>query len=88
MDTKYFSLKKMFWAYTICSIPFALLVGILALFNVIPVYFNETAYYGFKGLIISIVFVPFIGMLFGVTNWLALNFGVFIYRSFSKRVKE
>ena len=49
MDTKYFSLKKMFWAYTICSIPFALLTGILAIFDVIPVYFNETPYYGFKG---------------------------------------
>jgi len=88
MDTKYFSFKKMFWAYTICSIPFALLVGILTLLNIVPVYFNETPHYGFKGLIIIIVIVPFIGMLFGVTNWLALNFGVLIYRGFSKRIKE
>jgi len=78
----------MFWSYIISSIPFGLLVGILTLFNVIPVYFNETPYYGFKGLIITIVFIPFIGMLFGVTNWIVLNFGVLIYRGFSKRTKE
>lgn len=85
MDTNYFSLKKLFWAYTICSIPFALFAGILTLFNLIPVYFNETPYYGFKGFILIIVFVPFIGILFGVINWLALNCGVLIYRSFPKR---
>lgn len=88
MDTNYFSLKKMFWAYTICSIPFALLTGILALFNVMPVYFNDAPHYGFKGFIITIVFIPFIGLLFSVTNWLALNFGVLIYRGFSKIIKK
>lgn len=88
MDSKYFSLKKLFWTYTICSIPFALLAGILALFNVIPVYFNEIPFYGFKGFIITIAFIPFIGMLFSLTNWLALNFGVLIYRGFLKRIKK
>lgn len=88
MDTKYFSLKKLFWAYTICSTPFALIAGILSLFSVIPVYFNETPYYEFKGFIITIVFIPFIGILFSITNWLALNFGVLIYRVYIKRIKR
>ena len=88
MDTKYFSFKKLFWAYTICSIPFALLAGILAMLNIIPIYFNEAPHYGFKGFIITIIFIPFFGVIFGVTNWLALNFGILIYRSFSKRIKK
>jgi hypothetical protein len=88
MDTNYFSLKKMFWAYTICSIPFALLTGILSLLNVIPVYFNEAPNYGFKGFILSIIFIPFIGLLFSVTNWLALNLGVLLYRAFYNKFKQ
>lgn len=88
MDNKYFSLKKLFWTYIISSIPFALLAGILSLFNVIPVYFNKIPYHGFKGFIITIALIPFIGILFGVTNWIALNFGVLLYRGFLKSIKK
>ena len=84
MDTKYFSLKKLFWSYVMCSIPFALLTGILALINVIPVYFNEIPYYGLKGFFITITFIPLIGVIFSLTNWLALNFGVLIYSNLLK----
>ena len=85
MDTQFFSFKKLFFAYTLFSVPFALLAGILSLLNVIPVYFNATAYYGIKGLIITIIFIPFVGIIFSITNWLALNFGVLLYRKISKK---
>ena len=88
MDNKYFSFKRLFWAYTFCSIPFGLLAGILALFNVSAVYFNNEPVYGFKGLIITIVFIPFIGLVLCCTNWLALNFGSFLYASFLRIYKK
>jgi hypothetical protein len=81
---KFFPFKKMFWSYTFCAIPFALLASILALFNVMPVYFNESPHYGIKGFIIPIVFIPFVGLLFSITNWLALNFGSILYNAFLK----
>lgn len=85
---QYFSFKKMFWSYTFCAIPFALLAGILALFSIMPVYFNGAPNYGFKGFIIPIVFIPFIGLLFSVTNWLALNFGTVLYNAFLRLTKK
>jgi len=88
MDTKYFPLKKMFWSYTFCAIPFALLAGFLALFNVMPVYFNESPHYGFKGFIIPIIFIPFIGFVFSITNWLALNFGTLLFNALLKITKK
>lgn len=84
----YFSFKKMFWSYIFCAIPFALLASILALFGVIPVYFNEVPNYGLKGFVIPIVFIPFIGLLFSVTNWLALNFGAVLYNAFLRFIKR
>lgn len=79
-----FSFKTLFWAYTCCVIPFALLGGILSLFNISAVSFNNAHVYGIKGFIITIVYIPIAGLILAVTNWLALNFGRLIYNSFSK----
>ena len=87
MDKQYYSFKKLFWSYTFCSIPFLLLAGLLALFKIAPVYFNEAPVYGLKGFIVSIVFIPFTGIILSSCNWLALNFGFMLYNSFQKMSK-
>jgi hypothetical protein len=88
MEREYFSFKKLFWSYTFCSIPLFLLAGFLALFHVIPVSFNDAPVYGLKGLLISILFIPFFGLVFSAINWLVLNFGYFLYNAFLKALKR
>jgi hypothetical protein len=88
MGKNCFSFKKLFWSYIFFGTPLAIVGGLLALFHVTPIYFNETPTYGFKGLIIAILFVPFLGLLLGGANWVALNFGYFLYNAFLKSIKK
>jgi len=84
---KNFTFKKLFWSYTFCMVPFALLSAFLALFNVVPVVFNGRDTFGVVGFIVPIAFIPFFGLLFSGFNWLALNFGHWLYISFCKMLK-
>ncbi len=88
MDKSYFSFKRLFWSYSFCFIPLALLAGLLALFHVSPVYFNDLPTYGFKGFIISILFIPFFSLLFSAANWVILNIGYFLYNAFLRLLKK
>ena len=88
MEKGYFSFKKLFWSYTFCCIPFAILAGILALAHISPVYFNEVPTYGLKGFIIAILLIPFLGIIFSAVNWIFLNFGYFLYNKFSALFKK
>jgi hypothetical protein len=87
-DNKPFTFKRMFWAYIFCMIPFSLLAGILALFNISAVNFNDIPRYGLEGFFIAIALIPFVGLVFSVTNWLALNFGNFLYNKFTLLMKR
>jgi hypothetical protein len=88
MEKNWFSFKRLFWSYTFCFIPFALLAGLLALFHVSPVYFNETPRYGIEGFAISLFLIPLFGITFGALNWIFLNFGYFLYENFLKLFKK
>jgi hypothetical protein len=88
MRKGYFSFNRLFWSYTFCFIPVAMLAGLLALFHVIPVYFNESPVYGIKGFVIAVLFIPFFGLLFSSMNWIVLNFGYFLYNMFLKIVRK
>jgi hypothetical protein len=88
MDRNRYSFKTLFWSYTFFLIPLAFLEGLLALFHIEPVYFNELPVYGFKGFIIPILFIPFLGLIFGAFNWVMLNFGYFLYGIYLKRFKK
>jgi len=85
---KRYSFKRLFWSYTFCALPFLLLAGMLALFNLMPIYFNDTPRYGIQGLMIAILFIPFFGLMFGIFNWLALTFGGFFYDLSIKLIKK
>jgi hypothetical protein len=76
---KRYSFKRLFWSYTFCGIPFLILAAFLSLFNVIPVDINNAHYYGITGFLITFLFIPFVGLILGCTNWLALNFGSLLY---------
>ncbi len=85
MDSNFFSFKKLLLSYLIAGIPFAILFGSLVLFNVLPIEFNDTNHYGIKGFLITLIYIPFAGLLFTIINWGILNIGVFLYRLFSKK---
>ncbi|MDB5086753.1 MAG: hypothetical protein JWR09_747 [Mucilaginibacter sp.] len=87
MNNRY-SFKLMFWSYTFCAIPFLFFGGILSFFNVIPVEFNGSSRFGIQGFVIAVIFIPFFGLIFSCTNWLALNFGRFLYVTFLKAIKS
>lgn len=87
MENKY-SFERLFWSYTFCFGPFAILASFFALFNVIPVEFNGSPRYGIQGFIIPILYSPFFGLIFSGINWLALSFGGMLYDAFLKTIKR
>jgi len=87
MNNRY-SFKLMFWAYTFCAMPFLILAGILSFFNVTPIVFNGNAQYGLQGFALAIIFIPFTGLILSCTNWLALNFGGFLFNAFLKAINK
>jgi len=88
MEKKYYSFKKLFFAYLFFTIPLSLLSGILGAFNVPVVYFNDAPVYGWRAIIITILFIPLIAGIASSFNWLILNIGVFLYDSFMSLVKR
>jgi hypothetical protein len=83
---KHFLFKDLFYSYTFSAFPILLLIGVLALFGISPIYFNNEPYYGIKGLIAAIIMIPFIGIILATTNWLFLNFGYVIYSFFRSNI--
>lgn len=87
MKRTYYSFKNLFLAYLFGYMPFALLSAILSLMNVLPINFNEHPYYGVVGFVIAILTIPFVGLIFGIINWVYLNFGSFLYDYICKVLK-
>lgn len=79
-----YSLKKLFIAYSFAFSPFALVLAVLSLLNVTPVYFNERPYSGIQGFFVSIVLVPFFGVVMGAVNWVFLNMGNYFFSCFCR----
>jgi hypothetical protein len=74
-----YSFKRLFLAYAFCAIPFSILGALLTLFNVVPVEFNGVSYYGLTGVLIISASTLFFALIFGVLNWITLNFGNYLY---------
>ncbi len=80
MSNVRFSFKSLFWSCTFAVLPFMLLFIFLTFFNLVPVYFNDQPYYGFKGALIAILMIPSFGLIMGSMNWMFLNFGNYLYQ--------
>jgi hypothetical protein len=83
-----FPFKKILFATTFFIIPFSILESFLALFNVVPVNFNDAPRTGWIGFIIPLLFIPFIGFMFSALNWVVLNGGYWFYSLFFKSAKN
>ena len=88
MENKPFPFKKIFWAHAFIIIPITLLSCLLALFDIVPIDFNNTPRYGFEGFIIPILFLPLTLFLPSGGTWLFLNIGNWLHEKFLNLTKE
>lgn len=79
MKLRYYSFKKLLIGFGFGLIPISLLIGVLSLLGITPVYFNETEYYGIKGLVISICISLFMTLLLSCMCFVFLNLGILIH---------
>jgi hypothetical protein len=83
-----FNFKKMFLACLFFALPFFAFAGFLALLEISPIEYNGKSYSGVKGFVISILNIPFFALVFSCMNWLVLNFGNFMYKSFLNIIRK
>ena len=71
----------LFWNFFFAYLPLSLLIAILTLMYVAPVNFNDEKYYGIQGVVIVILYIPFVTGTMALLNWIFLLFGNFVLRS-------
>lgn len=80
--------KKIFFTLLFGYIPFALLHIVLNLFKIIPVNFNDKQLYGIKGVLVIIMFIPFVVFMLTFFAWLHFMLGNLILRIIKKTFYE
>lgn len=80
--------KRIFFTFLFGYLPFAVLHIILNLTGVLPVNFNDEEIYGAKGVVIIILFIPFIVLMLTFFVWLFFIFGNFVLRIIKKMLYE
>lgn len=80
--------KRIFFTFLFGYLPFAVLHIILNLTGVLPVNFNDEEIYGAKGVVIIILFIPFIVLMLTFFVWLFFIFGNFVLRTIKKMLYE
>jgi hypothetical protein len=88
MNNNLYSFKNLFLSYTFAGVPIFFLSGVLAVFKVAPVYFNEAPHYGWQAFLISIIEIPLFGLVLSMVNWILLNLGHWLRGVFSRSVKR
>jgi len=85
---QHFPFKKILIATTFFIIPFSILAGFLALFNIVPIEFNNSPRTGWVGFVVPILFIPFMSIMLACMNWVVLNGGYWFYSLFLKSDKN
>ncbi|WP_268847844.1 hypothetical protein [Flavobacterium aestivum] len=80
--------KRVFITFLFGYIPFAILHIILNITEVIPVNFNGKEVYGIKGIIILVLFIPFVVLIVSFFVWLYFIFGNLVLRIIKKMFYE
>lgn len=82
MITNKYKFNELLICYLLAFLPISLLVGMLSLLKIVPAYFNEKAYYGVTGMIISFLICLLMGLILAIFSFLLLNIGLFLYKRF------
>lgn len=72
--------KKLFWNFLFGQLLFSLLFGLLSLFGIFPIDFNDQPTYGVKGFLVAIFFAPLIALTFAVSAWVYFMLGNIILK--------
>lgn len=83
-----FTFKKIFFSYLFFIIPFSILAGFLALFDIAPIQFNGEPTHGLKAFIVCILFTPLWTVLMSGLTWMALNVGQWFHILFLRVIKK
>ncbi|RFS24669.1 hypothetical protein DVR12_05555 [Chitinophaga silvatica] len=84
----YFKFRSLFLAYAFAILPLGIILSFLALFEIIPINYNNDNIVGLQGLIIGLIFTLSGVIMFTVINWLYLNVGCFLYNYFRKHFMD
>lgn len=76
--------KKIFVTFLFGYIPFAILHIILNIAGVVPVNFNGKEIYGIQGVLVLVLFIPFVVLILSIFVWLYFAFGNFVIRMIKK----
>lgn len=74
--------SKIFWNIVFFMLPMCILLGVLSLLSIMPVLFNEKPYYGIKGFLILIVYIPFFSFIFSGIYWVMYSVGNYFMKLF------
>jgi hypothetical protein len=80
--------KRVFITFLFGYIPFAILHIILNITGVIPVNFNGKEIYGIKGVMVLVLFIPFVVLIASFFVWLYFIFGNLVLRIIKKMFYE
>lgn len=80
--------KRIFFTFLFGYFPFAVLHIILNITGVFPVNFNNEDVYGVKGVVIIILFMPFVVLIISFFVWLYFIFGNLVLRTVKKMFYE
>jgi hypothetical protein len=80
MITNKYRFNELLICYLLAFLPISLLVGVLSLLKIVPAYFNEKAYSGVTGLVISFLICLLMGLILAIFSFLLLNIGLFFYK--------
>lgn len=76
--------KLLFINFLFAYTPFALLLGFLSLFDLVPINFNDEQVYGIKGFLVIVLFIPFVVFILSFFTWLYFVIGNFFLNLFKK----
>ncbi len=80
--------KRIFFTFLFGYLPFAILHIILNITGVIPVNFNGKEIYGIQGILVLVLFIPFVVLITAFFVWLYFIFGNLILRIVKKMFYE
>jgi hypothetical protein len=76
--------KRIFFTFLFGYLPFAILHIILNITGVIPVNFNGKEIYGVQGVLVLVLFIPFVVLITSFFVWLYFIFGNLVLRIVKK----
>lgn len=80
--------KRIFFTFLFGYLPFAILHIILNITGVIPVNFNGKGIYGVQGILVLVLFIPFVVLITSFFVWLYFIFGNLVLRIVKKMFYE